>query len=241
MRYLLILFLYVVALCPLLYTGDRASAQQAVDGIVIPKHANVRNMPTLGGSKVIHQLPKDTKVRIVGCYGSWYAVTLPEHGHARAWMHRSVLQVDAELAKTIPVIGPDLHWPTEPTPDPLAALNQATIAELPEGAATNGAPAVVPLQVCYDANATRTCDAGEGIQGALAIVTKQRTASIIGEAETDARGVAALQVPIQAGDVLDVNVPHLGWTQTLPINADRVPPLPPLVVQPAGPLPWPLP
>ena len=232
---------YLFLLVPLLWFVPLSHAQQAVDGIVIPKQANVRNMPTLAGSKVLHQFPQGTTVRIVGCYGSWYAVTLPEHGHARAWMHRSVLNVDPALAATIPVIGPDLQWPTEPTPDPLAALNQATIAELPKGAETNGAPAVVPLQVCYDANATRTCDVGEGIQGALAIVTKQRTASIIGEAETDARGVAALQVPVQAGDVLDVNVPHLGWTQTLQINEGRVPTLPPLVVAPAGPLPWPLP
>ncbi len=232
---------YLFLLVPLLWFVPLSPAQQTVDGIVIPKQANVRNMPTLGGSKVIHQLPKDTKVRIVGCYGSWYAVTLPEHGHARAWMHRSVLKVDPALAATIPVIGADLQWPTAPTVDPLVALNQATIAELPPDAETQGAPAIVPLQVCYDANATRTCDAGEGIQGALAIVTRQATASIIGEAESDARGVVTLEVPMRAGDVLDVNVPHLGWTQTLQISADRVPTLPPLVVAPAGVLPWPLP
>ena len=123
----------------------------------------------------------------------------------------------------------------------------ADVLELPAGDAQDVAagpaagllPVTLTVRVCYDANANRSCDEGEGVSG-LTVLAERSDATIIATQTTDGRGVAHLAVRALANEPVTVGVPELGWTQPAQSSGGAVA-LPPVVIGAVIALPWPLP
>jgi hypothetical protein len=92
----------------------------------------------------------------------------------------------------------------------------------------------VALRVCYDRNANTTCDVDEGIAGLTVYVSDAQTGGLLGQALTDASGVAAIAARVLADAQLTVTVPYFAAARTVSARAPRPQPI---VVSTIAPIP----
>lgn len=115
------------------------------------------------------------------------------------------------------------HTPVVPAPEVNSrpSASGVIVTEMPDGLPDPVLPATRPtvllslvLRACYDGNQNHTCDVDEGIAGLTVYATDPLTARLLGQALTDAGGIAGLTVRVLQDGQVSVTVPYFGATQT---------------------------
>ena len=120
------------------------------------------------------------------------------------------------------------------------ALPPATTTPTPSPTTVGGPLVDVPLalRVCYDLHANRSCDVDEGIRGVLVYATDPETGQILGEAATDATGLARLVwrvgADVQRTATVTLSVPYFQEVRSVRASDPRAAPV---IIRTLAPIP----
>jgi hypothetical protein len=228
-----------------------------VSARVVTLGANVRDMPHRRGSQVLEVLHQGMPVTLTAQFAdrTWFRVR--SAAGVEGWMHHSVLDIDPRVLGQVPVATGELVAggmtmllpggvpPTHaPEPAPPATADGVIVTAMPDadpvdsggggGAAVLDMLVPLVLHACYDANQNHVCDVDEGIAGLTVYATDQRTAAVLGQALTDAGGVAQLTVRVPRDDQIIMTVPYFGAQQTTGASRGQ---LQPVIVTTPAPVP----
>ncbi len=184
--------------------------------------------------------------------GYWYQVHAPGDAGTiiDGWMHSTVVHLEPEQitalagARALPAASAvttsdDVPLVTTTTagggahPIGTEATARPTATAIPTLIPTTvGGPMVdVPLalRVCYDLHANRSCDVDEGIRGVLVYATDPQTGQILGDAATDATGLARLVwrvgVDVQRSATVTLSVPYFQEVRSVRASDPRAAPV----------------
>ena len=127
-----------------------------------------------------------------------------------------------------------------PTGTASTARPTATATPTPIPTAVGGPLVDVPLalRVCYDLHANRSCDVDEGIRGVLVYATDPETGQILGDAATDATGLARLVwrvgVDVQRSATVTLSVPYFQEVRSVRASDPKAAPV---IIRTLAPIP----
>jgi hypothetical protein len=159
------------------------------------------------------------------------------------WMHSTVIHLEADQLAALSARAGRAS-PTTAVAPPAGRPATATATRPTVTPATTTAPPIaVPLswRICYDLHANKACDPDEGVTGVLVYATDPATGRILGQVQTDDRGVASFmwgvgadtlktaEVSLSAPLFQQVRLVRAAKPETKPVIIATLAPLPALI------------